>query len=116
MIALALRKSSQKFYIFTFVGLTCFLPVGCIPETEESLLNIQNKSVDAELYRFTMSELDNQINNNQIARQMSLMDNEMMRLVCFVENEAISAIESNGMTVGPQMNARLVAFTLNIRC
>lgn len=115
-MAPALRKSLQKFYFFTFVGLTCFLPAGCIPESEESLLNIQNKSVDAQLYRFTMSELDNQINNNQMARQMSLMDNEMMRLVCFVEKEAISAIESNGMTVGPQMNAKLEAFTLNIQC
>lgn len=112
----SISTSFQRLYVFIIVGLTCLLPSGCTPETEESLLNNQNQSVNAELYRLTMSQLDIQIDNAETARQMSLMDDEMVKLVCFVKKEAISAIESNGMSVGPQMNLKLKAFTLDIQC
>ena len=112
----SMSTNFQRLYVFIFVGLTCLLPSRCTPETEESLLNIQNQSVNAELYRFTMSQLDIQIDNAETARQMSLMVNEMVKLICFTKKEATSAIESNGMSVGPQMNSKLEAFTLDIQC
>jgi hypothetical protein len=98
--------------------LIIFLITGCISNDEQSLLNPENKSSDSLVYKEIVGNVDRVISMLSEAKRFGFSEDELgvSEDQCSLYDNAMLALQSNDLSAGPKLTAKLEQLVSGITC
>jgi hypothetical protein len=98
--------------------LIIFLITGCISNDEQSLLNPENKSSDSLIYKELVRNVDRVISMLSEAKRFGFSEDELgvSEDQCSLYNNTRLALQSNDLSAGPKLTAKLEQLVSGITC